>query len=58
MKTDEYYWWRGKRYKYARPMIQDESSIEQWKKLAEYAELKLEEAYKVGYLAAMRDNKS
>lgn len=57
MDMSDYYWWNGHRYKYSRPSVQDTSSVEQWKALAEYAELKLEEAYKVGYLAAMKDNK-
>lgn len=51
MEMSDYWWWQGHRYKNGRPDVQDESSADQWRKLAEYAESKLEEAYKVGYYA-------
>ena len=52
-----YSWWSAHDYEYGRPGVQDKNSAYEWKRLAEYAERKLETAYKVGYLAAMRDQR-
>lgn len=52
-----YWYWSDHAYKHGRPGVQNKDSAYEWKRLAEYAERKLETAYKVGYLTAMENQR-